>query len=139
MTYPVIAQPDAEKWIVQCLAPLGAGVTCFCFAANQLSLTGWLWSYSIQVDARAGRKSAARNLAESARQVMSALTSFDWPDGVISYSRADSGPFWLPDMDGGPRYVARYEIRAHPMPGAWQAPAPQAPALSRAGQPKGKP
>lgn len=131
MTYPVIAQPDLEKWVVQCLEPLGSGVTCFCFAANQLGLPGWLWSYSIQVDARAGRKAAARDLAELARQVMAGLTSLSWPGGVVVYSRADSGPFWLPDNDGGPRYCARYEVRAHPARDAWR-PAPRDPRRANA-------
>jgi hypothetical protein len=132
VTYPVIAQPDVEKWVVQQLEPLGSTVTCFCLAAVQLGLPGWLWSYTIQVDARAGRKAAARNLAESARQVMSGLTSVPWPDGVVSYVKAEAGPFWLPDVDGGPRYCARYEVRAHPSRDAWRpAPLKPRPATAR--------
>jgi hypothetical protein len=130
MTAPVIAQPDAEAWIVQNLAPL-RGVTVFVFSAVQLGLPGWLWSYSVQVDARTGRKAAARSLAEQARQIMLALPDVPWDAGTVSYAHADEGPFWMPDDDGGPRYCGRYEIRAHPPRGAWQP----APLKLRAGTP----
>jgi hypothetical protein len=131
VTYPLIAQPDLEKLVVEQLAPL-AGVTCFAYSSAQLDLMGWVWSYMIQVDARAGRKAAARDLAEQARQVMAGLTAVPWADGTVNYTRAETGPFWNPDPDGGPRYTARYEVRAHPSRDAWQAAPPQAPALANA-------
>ncbi len=127
MTYPAIAQPDVEKHVVEQLAPL-AGVTCFTYSSQQLDLPGWIWSYMIQVDARTGRKAAARDLAEQARQVMAALTSAPWADGSVNYVRAEAGPFWNPDPDGGPRYTARYEVRVHPSRDNWR---PASPSLRR--------
>ncbi|HEX4399679.1 MAG TPA: hypothetical protein VH136_18715 [Trebonia sp.] len=124
MSYPVTAQPDLEKFVVECLVPL-PGVTCFAYSSAQLDLAGWLWSYMIQVDARAGRKAAARDLAESARQVMAGLTSAPpWDAGTVNYVRAEAGAFWNPDPDGGPRYTARYEVRVHPSRDAWRPATP---------------
>jgi hypothetical protein len=124
VTYPVTAQPDLEKFVLECLAPL-PGVTGFAYSSSQLDLIGWLWSYMIQVDARTGRKSAARDLAEQARQVMAGLTAVPWDDGTVNYVRAETGAFWNPDPDGGPRYTARYEVRVHPSRDAWRPAQPQ--------------
>ena len=110
-----IAQPDAEAWVIASVA--GEGVTVFTFAATR-SWPGWLVAYSMQVDARARTKSAACALAEDTRQAMTALPGKHWAGGVIAYVACIEGPFWLPDDEGGPRYTARYEVRAHPHPAA---------------------
>jgi len=112
MTAPVVVQPDVEAWV---WANIGrAGVTSWCYAVvNEWPL--WNVAYSIQVDCRAKTKQAARDLAEEIRQLMVGLPDEPWPDGTLTYMQPVEGPFWLPDPDGGPRYVTRYEVRAHPL------------------------
>lgn len=110
---PITVQPDLEAWVWQHIGGL-AGVTSFAYAAAQQDHTGWVYVHHIQVDARAKRKAAARDLAEQARQVITGLAAIPWPDGVLVYCQPTEGPSWLPDPDGLPRYVARYEIRVHP-------------------------
>jgi hypothetical protein len=111
--FPVIVQPDAEAWVIASLEHL-SGVTAFAYAAAQLDRAGWLMAHFVQVDARAGRKKAARDLAEQARQVVVSLAGLPWPEGCVSYVQPVEGPAWLADDDGSPRYLARYEIRVHP-------------------------
>jgi hypothetical protein len=110
---PVVVMPDVEAWVWANISHL-PGVTSFTYAA----VTGWphwLVAYSVQVDARAKTKKAARDLAEQVRQIICALPGVAWPDGALSYAQPVDGPFWLADPDGGPRYCARYELRAHPL------------------------
>jgi hypothetical protein len=116
---PVIAQPDLEAWVWSNLSDL-PGVTSFCYSAAQADTIGWIWEYSLQVDCRAARKSAARQLAETARQRIIALPAAAWTAGVISYAEATEGPFWMPDLDGGPRYCTRWDFRVHPARKTWQ-------------------
>ena len=112
MSTPVIVQPDLEAWVWESISDL-SGVTSFAYAATQM-WPGWVYSHSVQIDARAKRKAAASDLAETVRQRLMALPDVDWPQGVICYLQPVEGPFWLPDDDGLPRYCARYEIRVHP-------------------------
>jgi len=110
----VTAQPDAEAFVWSQLKGI-PGVTSFCYAA----VSSWphrLVTYAIQVDARAATKEAARDRADQARQIILGLPNVPWPDGVCSSTDPVDGPFWLPDTDSGPRYAARYEVRAHPSP-----------------------
>lgn len=111
---PIIVQPDLEAHV---WAQVGRpGVTSFCYAATH-DFPDWLVAYSIQVDCRAKTKELAAALAEQTRQRVYSLADIWWDDGVVSYVQCTDGPFWLADPeDGGPRYVARYEIRAHPRP-----------------------
>jgi hypothetical protein len=119
VTAPVIAQPDLEAWVWSSLSDL-AGVTSFAFSAAQLDMPGWIWEHSVQVDCRAARKGAARQLAETARQRIAGLSAVPWPEGVICYAQVTEGPFWMPDVDGGPRYCTRWEIRVHPARTSWE-------------------
>jgi hypothetical protein len=112
MTVPVIVQPDLEAWVWAQISDL-PGVTSFAYAAVQM-WPGWVYAHSVQVDARAKRKTAARDTAETARQRIVALPGIDWPEGTVCYVQPVEGPFWQPDPDGLPRYTARYEIRVHP-------------------------
>jgi hypothetical protein len=120
---PLVAQPDAEAWVWANISHL-PGVTSFAYAAVQLDSRGWQVAHSVQVDARAARKAAARDVAERVRQLMTGLADADWPDGVVSYVQPVEGPFWLPDPDGRPRYCARYEVRVHPRRDSWRASPP---------------
>lgn len=105
-------QPDAEAFVWQNLSGQ-PGITSFCYTALSL-WPGWLITYSVQVDARGTTKEQARDRADQARQTMLGLPGVPWPDGVLSSVDLVEGPFWLPDPDAGPRYCARYEVRAHP-------------------------
>jgi len=112
-TPPVIAQPDLEAWVWSQIKGLSPGITSFAYAASQV-FPGWIYVHFIQVDARAKRKQAARDLAEQARQVIYALADTPWAEGAVSFIQPVEGPMWLPDDDGLPRYVTRYEFRVHP-------------------------
>jgi hypothetical protein len=111
---PVIVQPDLEAWVIASTRDL-PGLTVFSYAATQLDPAGWLFAHFLQIDVRRDRKPAARDIAERARQRMVALPGLGWPDGVVCYCQPIEGPFYLPDDDGQPRYVARYEVRVHPV------------------------
>jgi hypothetical protein len=109
---PVIAQPDIEAFLWSQIGGL-SGVTSHEYAAAPI-FPGWLVAHSLQVDCRAKRKQAARDLAETVRQIVVALPDAAWAEGVVATVDVLDGPFYQPDDDGLPRYVARYEIRAHP-------------------------
>jgi hypothetical protein len=113
MTMPLIEQPDLEAHVWAQLAPL-KGVTSFAYAATQLDRAGWVMAHFVQADARHADKARARDLAERVRQIIVGLADVPWPLGCVCYVQPTEGPFWLPDDDGSPRYVARYEIRVHP-------------------------
>jgi hypothetical protein len=129
---PVIAQPDLEAWVWANLQQL-SGVTSFVYAALGM-WPDWVFAYSLQVDARAARKDAARALAETVRQLLAGLPAVAWAEGVICYAQITEGPFWLPDPDGAPRYTQRWEIRVHPPRANWQA-AATPPAGAGSGRP----
>jgi hypothetical protein len=114
MTAPVIVQPDAEALVWSVLKDL-PGVTSFAYAATGF-WPGWTWSHFIQADARAKRKQAARDTAETVRQRIMALPDTPWDQGTVCYVQPVEGPFYQPDPDGLPRYTARFEIRVHPRP-----------------------
>jgi len=107
-----VVLPDVEAFVWSQLSGI-AGVTSFCYAAVH-GFPVWLFTSSVQVDARAATKQAARDRAEQARKIMCGLPYAPWSYGVCSSVEVIEGPFWLPDSDAGPRYCARYEVRAHP-------------------------
>jgi hypothetical protein len=111
----IVAQPDLEAWVWQNVSPV-EGVTSFCYAAVSAGWPHWIVAYSVQVDARASTKQAARDRADQVRQIVLGLPNVPWPAGVCCTADPIEGPFWLPDDDAGPRYVARYIIQAHPPP-----------------------
>src|SRR5215468_11296353 len=106
-------QPDIEAFVWE--AVRGDGITSWIFDASPMPLVPWLVAYQLQIDARARTRSAARDRAERVRHIVWSLGSIPWAAGVVSYVQITDGPFYLPDgPDGGPRYVMRAEIRAHP-------------------------
>lgn len=114
----IIVQPDVEAWVWENLRTR-RGITSFAFTAIpqhpwQTEAGPWVYVTSMQVDCRAQRKSAARDLAETARQIIVGLLTTPWPEGVITNAIVTEGPFWLPDDDGAPRYVTRWELTCHP-------------------------
>jgi len=108
------AQPDVEALVWSHVGGI-AGVTSFCYAAVS-DWPHWVVRHSLQVDARAATKEQARARADQARQAILGLPNVPWTGGVCCAADPLEGPFWLPDSDAGPRYVARYEIVAHPSP-----------------------
>jgi hypothetical protein len=112
MTAPLIVQPDLEAHVWAQVKDLG-GVTSFAYSAVQ-SWPGWILAHFVQIDARAKRKGQARDLAERVRQIIAGLADVPWAEGCVCYVQGVEGPAWLPDDDGAPRYMQRYEIRVHP-------------------------
>lgn len=110
---PLHAAPDTEAWAWASLREI-RGVTSFAYTATQLDRAGWITSTFLQVDARAARRAPARAASDAARLRLLALPDLDWAEGAVCLVDVIEAPFWLPDEDGQPRYVARYEIRAHP-------------------------
>jgi Bacteriophage minor capsid protein len=110
---PVPAQPDVEAWVWANVRHL-PGVTSFAFSGIT-DWPGWQTRTGIQVDCRASRKKAARDLAEQVRQIVLGLPDVAWDAGQITYVSVADGPVWLPDdSDGTPRYTTRFELRVHP-------------------------
>lgn len=109
------ARPDVEQLVYQVVKPLG-GVVSWAYTAAERDLRGWLTSVNVQVDIRSHNKTNALRRADLARRAVCALPWVDWPDGVVARVDVLEGPFWLPDENGGPRYVARYGLIVHPVP-----------------------
>jgi hypothetical protein len=113
LEYP---RPDVEALVWKTVRDLGS-ITSWAYTALSLPApAGWLSAVSVQVDARGNSKAATYARADRARRRVQALVEVDWPDGVVSSVEVVEGPFWNPDVDGAPRYTARYEVRVHPRP-----------------------
>lgn len=114
-------RPDAEAIVWAAIRQLG-GMSSWAFAAaDESTPQAWLSTVSIQVDARAKSKEAAYHRADQARQIILRLPWSSWPGAIITTAAITDGPYWLPDDDGAPRYVARYEIQVHPASSALPA------------------
>jgi hypothetical protein len=116
LDYP---RPDVEALVWDTVRSLG-GCTTWAYSSGDQTRApaGWLSIVSVQVDVRARSKHAAFQRADQARRLILALPYSAWDDGVVADVVNLDGPFWLPDTDGCPRYVARYEVRVHPLPAA---------------------
>ena len=108
-------RPDVEA-LVWSTVRLFGGVVTWAYTTAERDLYGWLSTVNVQVDARAGRKGEAYRRADLIRRAVCALPWTDWDQGVVARVDTTEGPFWLPDVDGAPRYVARYAISVHPRP-----------------------
>lgn len=117
LDYP---RPDVEALVVAYLEQLNPPrsklVTVWCYTTTDYDQPspGWLTGVYLQVDVRAKTKEAAWGIADQARRLIHSLPWFDWAGGIVTRVDNVEGPFWLPDPDGCPRYVARYEVRVHP-------------------------
>jgi hypothetical protein len=109
------ARPDVEALVHAVVQPYG-GVVSWATTAEDRDLPGWLAAVTVQVDVKAGRKAECFRKADLIRRAVCALPWADWPDGVVARVDTTEGPFWLPDSDGAPRYVARYVVVVHPRP-----------------------
>lgn len=109
MTYAVtLPPPDVEQHITTTLADLGS-VKVWAFDSGPL-LHSIFERTSLQVDARAHSKKAARDRAYAARSRLLALADYEWQDGRVARVEVLSGPLWVPDDDGAPRYVTRVAV-----------------------------
>ena len=113
MTIHAPETPDVEALAYTLLKDLG-GINVFAYDAS----TPWpnvTDIVSVQVDVRASNKKRARDRAYEARQRLLRLPF----DGTNSVSRVEvtSGPAWLPDEDGAPRYVISTNIAVRAMRG----------------------
>jgi hypothetical protein len=108
-----IPRPDLERRIHEMIRPLG-GTQVWAYAMVDLDPPGWLVAASVQVDVRASSKPQAWRRADTARRAVMSLPLAAWPEGVVNRVDVVDGPFWLPDPNGAPRYVARYRVVFHP-------------------------
>ena len=96
------ATPDVEAFAYGLLKDLG-GITVWAVDAQ----TAWPHlseDVTVQVDVRASTKKRARDRAYVAKQRLLQSPFDSAPSGVVR-CEIQSGPFWLPDDDGAPRYV----------------------------------
>jgi len=112
------ARPDMELLVWETISPLG-GCASWAYSITDSpepwNGTSWLSTTYVQVDCRAGSRHDAHERAKAARQAICALPwASSWPHGRVCNVVVEEGPFWLPDPDGAPRYVARYALSAHP-------------------------
>jgi hypothetical protein len=124
----VVPRPNVEEHVHSILRPLG-GIQVWAYAVQDLDPAGWLVAASIQVDVRASSATASYRRADQARRVVCSLPLFPWAEGQVNRVDVVDGPFWLPDPDGRPRYVARYRLVFHPV--AARTPADPEPAGAR--------
>jgi len=115
LDYP---RPDMELLVWETISPLG-GCQSWSYSVIEeppsWNGAGWLSTTYVQVDCRAGSRHDANARADAARQAICALPwAASWPHGRVCRVAVEEGPFWLPDPDGAPRYVARYALTAHP-------------------------
>lgn len=105
--------PDFEALVWDRIRHLG-GVTVWAYDGNQ-EWPGHVEVCELQIDVRASSKKRARDRAYAARDLVLALSGEDWKEAalVVNDSSVTSGPFWLPDADGAPRYVLRMSVRGH--------------------------
>lgn len=106
-------RPDIERAVYEILKPLG-GVQVWAYALVDLGPSGFPCAASMQVDIRASSKALAWQRADAARRAVCTLPLARWPEGVVSRADVIDGPFWFPDNNGAPRYVARYRVVFRP-------------------------
>lgn len=109
MTYAVtLPPPDVEAHVYGVLSDLG-GIKVWAYDSGPL-VHAIFERTALQVDVRASSKKAARDRAYAARSRLLALGDVEWQDGRIGRVEVLSGPLWVPDDDGAPRYVTRVAV-----------------------------
>lgn len=109
MTYEVtLPPPDVEAHVFGALADLG-GIKVWAYDSGPV-LHAIFERTALQVDVRASSKKAARDRAYTARSRLLALADTEWQDGRVARVEVLSGPLWVPDDDGAPRYVTRVAV-----------------------------
>jgi len=97
--------PDVEQIAYTLLKDLG-GITVHSVSANAS------WPYltetvGLQVDVHASSKKRARDRAYAARALLLDLPA---TPSAVAGVEVESGPFWLPEPEGAPRYVLRVAV-----------------------------
>ena len=101
-----LTMPDVEEMVWALVSPLG-GMHVFAFDSQ----APWPYvteSVAVQIDVRASTKKAARDRAYQARNMILDL-ALD-PTNPVAACNILSGPSWLPEQDGAPRYVLRVSV-----------------------------
>jgi len=101
---------EAHVWSVLSGLP---GVSCW-LVEQQEPWPFYARTFTFQVESRGASRQSAGETAEAARVAILSLPSVPWQDGVVIGVAVVSGHSWLPDENGAPRYVARYEVTARP-------------------------
>lgn len=103
----VLDMPDVEALVWERVKDLG-GMHVFAYDAQ----AGWPYvtdAVALQLDVRASSKKAARDRAYRARNTVLGLP-FDPTCPQVVACNIVSGPTWLPEQDGAPRYVFRVSV-----------------------------
>lgn len=113
-------QPDVEAWVWAAVDMLNGASGPQHRTANfsldwSPDVHGWIRSEGVQIDTRGPSKVAVKKAAWAAMRAVLALEGVTHADGVCTQVRVVSGPLWLPEPDGEPRYVTRVAVVAHPL------------------------
>lgn len=111
-----LPRADIEYLVWTRIRHLG-DATCHMYSATEGDPGSWLTTTMIQVDCRSANRARALGMADTARRIIKALARAELPEVVISMVSCTEGPRWLPDENGGPRYIAQYRIIHHPKQG----------------------
>lgn len=102
----ILEMPDIESFTWNTLKSLG-GIHVFTYDAQSP------WPYvtdivALQIDVRASTKKAARDRAYEVRRIMLETQL----DATTPVARCEvvSGPMWVPEQDGAPRYILRVSV-----------------------------
>jgi hypothetical protein len=98
--------PDVEKICYDALKDLG-GISVYAFD-SQMEWPFVQDRVSIQIDVHASSKKRARDRAYSSREILLRL-AMD-PTSPVGRVEVLSGPLWVPEEDGAPRYVVRVGV-----------------------------
>lgn len=111
MTAPTWTPPDIEEYLTEVLADLGADVSAKVWAYSSTTEVQHIKEVTaIQVDVRASSKERASDLAGMARSLVLGTVGQPWDAGIVLKVDSVSGPLWLPDEDGAPRYLFRCRV-----------------------------
>lgn len=100
--------PDLEAHVYGQVADLGGMKVWAVDSAPQLHAV--FERTVLQVDTRASSKEKTRTRAYAARSRLLALGDASWDGGAVAGVEVITGPSWLPDENGAPRYVMRVAV-----------------------------
>jgi hypothetical protein len=116
---PALLRPRADIGFVvfQPIRNYAKDVRVYEYGAAEGDPGSWIALSSLQVDCGGVNREAAWRLADRCRRRIKAAVWDDFPDVVVTNVVCTDGPRWLPDENGGPRYIARYTVGHHPRQG----------------------
>lgn len=107
-------RPDIERHVWLAIRALGNVIT-WNYGDSEVDPHGWATMTQLQVDCRGPNRNRAWQMADQARRIIKKLPWAEWDEGVVCSVDCVDGPRWLPDENGGPRYIARFSIAYHPI------------------------